>query len=51
MTREVGLGRERVLSITGRDQAADRWYARDNGPQAPIAQAAPASSAMYSGFS
>lgn len=41
-TREVGLGRERVLSITGRDQAADRWYAGANGPDAPIAQAAPA---------
>ena len=42
VTREVGLGRERVLSITGRDQAADRWYAGDNGPDTPIAQAAPA---------
>lgn len=42
VTREVGLGRERVLSITGRDQAADRWYAGNNGPEAPIAQAAPA---------
>ncbi len=42
VTRELGLGRERVLSITGRDQAADRWYSGDNGPDAPIAQAAPA---------
>jgi len=45
VAREVGLGRERVLSITGRDQAADRWYAGDNGPETPIAQAAPASCA------
>ena len=42
VAREVGLGRERVLSVTGRDQAAERWYAGDNGPAAPIAQAAPA---------
>lgn len=45
VTREVGLGRERVLSITGRDEAADRWYGGDNGPASPIAQAAPASCA------
>jgi hypothetical protein len=45
VAREVGLGRERVLSITGRDQAADRWYGGDNGPDAPIAQSAPASCA------
>ncbi|MEP6667145.1 MAG: DUF3027 domain-containing protein [Nocardioidaceae bacterium] len=41
VVREVGLGRERVLSVTGRDDAADRWYTGDNGPEAPIAQAAP----------
>lgn len=40
--REVGLGRERVLSLEGRDDAADRWLAGDNGPDTPIAQAAPA---------
>ncbi len=40
--REVGLGRELVLSVDGRDLAAERWYAGDNGPAAPIAQAAPA---------
>jgi hypothetical protein len=40
--REVGLGRERVLSINGRDLAADRWYAGENGPSAAIAQASPA---------
>lgn len=42
VTRELGLGRERVLSVTGRDEAADRWYAGEPGPRAPIAEAAPA---------
>ena len=40
---EVGLGRERVLSLEGRDLAAQRWYDGSHGPQAPIAQSAPAS--------
>lgn len=40
---EVGLGRERVLSLEGRDLAAQRWYDGSHGPAAPIAQAAPAS--------
>lgn len=39
---EVGLGRERVLSVQGRDAAAERWYAGEHGPEAPIALAAPA---------
>ena len=39
---EIGLGRVRVLSRIGRDDAADRWYDGDSGPDAPIAQAAPA---------
>jgi hypothetical protein len=39
---ELGLGRVRVLSGYGRDEAADRWYAGDSGPTAPIAQSAPA---------
>jgi len=42
---EVGLGRERVLSLEGRDLAAQRWYDGSHGPQAPIAQSAPASCA------
>ncbi len=42
VAREVGLGRELVLSVDGRDAAADRWYAGDHGPQTPIAKAAPA---------
>jgi hypothetical protein len=42
VVREVGIGRERVLSIDGREEAAERWIAGENGPAAPIAQAAPA---------
>ena len=38
---DLGLGRARVLSIEGRDQASKRWYESDRGPQSPIAQAAP----------
>ncbi len=36
---ELGLGRPRVLSREGRDEAADRWEASDFGPDSPIAQA------------
>ncbi len=39
---EVGLGRERVLSVDGRDAAADRWYRGDSGPTSAMAVAAPA---------
>lgn len=39
---ELGLGRVRVLSLEGRDDAADRWYDGLAGPTAPVAQAAPA---------
>jgi hypothetical protein len=39
---QLGLGRPRVLSPIGRDDATDRWYAGDGGPYAPIAKAAPA---------
>lgn len=42
VVREVGLGRERVLSVQGRDEAAERWYAGPHGPSAEIAQVAPA---------
>jgi hypothetical protein len=38
---ELGLGRPRVLSALGRDEAADRWYEGDRGPTADIAVAAP----------
>lgn len=39
---EWGLGRERVLGVTGRDQAAERWYRGAHGPSAPSALVAPA---------
>jgi hypothetical protein len=38
---EVGLGRSRVLSVEGRDQAAQRWYDGAAGPDVPLAQSAP----------
>jgi hypothetical protein len=37
---ELWLGRPRVLSIEGRELAAQRWYDADQGPSAPIARAA-----------
>ena len=40
---ELGLGRLRVLSIEGRDQAANRWYEGDRGPNAAVAKLAPKS--------
>lgn len=39
---ELGLGRERVLSAYGRDDAAERWLAGEGGPDTPTAQHAPA---------
>lgn len=42
VVRELGMGRERVLSVEGREDAAERWIAGDNGPDTPLAQAAPA---------
>lgn len=39
---ELGLGRPRVLSAEGRDEAAVRWYEGPAGPRAPIATHAPA---------
>jgi Protein of unknown function (DUF3027) len=40
---ELGLGRARVLSREGRDDAADRWINGVGGPHAELAEAAPAS--------
>ena len=40
-TWELGLGRARVLSQIGRDDAADRWYAGDMGPDSAMAKNAP----------
>jgi hypothetical protein len=42
---ELGLGRARVLSLEGRDLAAERWYDGSHGPESPLAQSAPASCA------
>lgn len=41
LTDEVGLGRQRVLSVEGRDLAAQRWYDGSGGPASAIAKAAP----------
>lgn len=37
---ELGLGRRRLLSREGRDEAAQRWYDGDFGPRADMAVAA-----------
>ncbi|HLL07213.1 MAG TPA: DUF3027 domain-containing protein [Nocardioidaceae bacterium] len=42
VVEELGLGRPRVLSPTGRDLAVERWYEGSHGPTAPIAVSAPA---------
>jgi hypothetical protein len=39
---ELGLGRPRVMSRLGRDEAADRWYSGAGGPDTPMAAHAPA---------
>lgn len=39
---ELGLGRPRVLSAEGRDEAATRWYAGEHGPASMVARQAPA---------
>jgi hypothetical protein len=41
VSEELGLGRVRVLSLEGRDMAAQRWYDGDQGPDVPLAQSAP----------
>lgn len=38
---ELGLGRERVLSAFGRDEAAERWIAGDGGPRNAMTRQAP----------
>jgi hypothetical protein len=38
---EPGLGRKRVLSAEGREDAAQRWYGGENGPTSPVAEQAP----------
>jgi len=39
---QIGLGRPRVLSREGREEAAERWHEGEFGPHSPMAQAAPA---------
>lgn len=39
---ELGLGRERVLSQTGRDEAVERWLEGDGGPDNEMTHSAPA---------
>lgn len=39
---ELGLGRPRVLSAQGREEAAGRWYDGTHGPNAEVAKKAPA---------
>lgn len=41
VVKDLGLGRVRTLSVEGRDEAAQRWYDGDGGPEALIAQSAP----------
>ncbi|HEY2949953.1 MAG TPA: DUF3027 domain-containing protein [Micromonosporaceae bacterium] len=38
---ELGLGRARVMSRSGRSETAQRWYDGDHGPEAPISVGAP----------
>ncbi|WP_415108019.1 DUF3027 domain-containing protein [Propioniciclava sp.] len=38
---ELGLGRERVLSVYGRDEAAERWIDGDGGPRNAMTKQAP----------
>lgn len=39
---EIGLGRERVLSRVGREDAAERWHDGPHGPGSEMARSAPA---------
>lgn len=39
--RVLGLGRKQVMSLEGREDAAERWYSGDFGPDSEMAKAAP----------
>lgn len=41
VARELGLGRTRVMSRSGRAETAQRWYEGEHGPEAPISASAP----------
>jgi hypothetical protein len=43
---ELGIGRRRVLSPEGRDDAAGRWIAGETGPDTAMARSAPGQCAM-----
>lgn len=47
---ELGLGRERVLSAYGRDEAAERWLDSDGGPDNDLTRQAPANCATCGYF-
>lgn len=42
LVTDLGLGRARVLSVEGREDAAERWYDGPAGPRTDVAKAAPA---------
>lgn len=39
---ELAIGRRRVLSAEGRDEASHRWWSGDTGPETAMARSAPA---------
>ena len=41
LVAELGLGRERVLSVYGRDEAAERWVEGEGGPHNAMTRQAP----------
>ena len=41
LVAELGLGRERLLSPEGRDEAVDRWFEGDGGPHNSMTRQAP----------
>jgi hypothetical protein len=41
VAKDLGLGRIRTLSPEGCQDAAQRWYDGDRGPESPLAQSAP----------
>ncbi len=41
LVAELGLGRERVLSVYGRDEAAERWVEGEGGPYNAMTRQAP----------
>jgi len=41
VAEELGIGRERVLSVEGRHEAAERWRGSDFGPRSAMARHAP----------